>query len=177
MAEAEILKSLIDDKLVKVVKLYVNNPDQEFYLREVSKKTGVSPASTHRILKKLTKKKILIKNKKKHLITYKINKKNSDMFFNVFEDRKNAIETFKNYVKGLENVEKIVLTGKSDKNKASILIVGNTDKNDAIRLKTLEIKEKYGFKIIHLIISKNQYEQMDMMGMHGGNTKILYSKK
>lgn len=177
MAESEILKSLIDDKLVKIVKLYVNNPDQEFYLREVAKKTNVSAASTHRILKKLTKKKILIKNKKKHLITYKINKKNSDIFFNVFEDRKNAIESFKNFVKDFDRVEKVVLTDKSSKNKASILIVGSIDEKDSIRKKTIEIKEKYDFKIIHLIVSQEQYEQMDMMGMSGGNTKILYSKK
>lgn len=177
MPESDLLKSLIDDKIVRVMKLFTNNSDKEFYLREIAKQTKVSPASTHRILKKLTKKNIVIKRKRKHLITYTINNDETDLIFDVFEDRKNALESFKNDVKDLKGVKKIVLTGKSSKNKASVLIVGEVYEKDFINKKTMEIKEKYNFKIIHLIVSSEQYEQMDMMDLYSGKSEVLYKEK
>ena len=50
-----VLSGLLDDKLIKILGVFMNRPDKRFYLTEVSKGSGVNAATTFRALNKLVK--------------------------------------------------------------------------------------------------------------------------
>lgn len=47
------LSLLIDDKLIKIIRLFLTNDSGIFHLQSISKESGVSIATTHRMIKKL----------------------------------------------------------------------------------------------------------------------------
>ena len=75
MEEINVLKKLFDKKIFSVLDIIVNdNSNEGLYLREIAKKSRVSPASTHRILNKLLALELINQTKIKQLKLYKINK-------------------------------------------------------------------------------------------------------
>lgn len=71
------LKGLIDDKIIRVVNAFIKNKDRPMYLREIAKISQVPPATTMRILNKISKEKIIeeIKISKFKFYKYHENKK------------------------------------------------------------------------------------------------------
>lgn len=53
------LKGLIDDKIIRIVEAFIKNKDKPMYLREIAKISKVPPATTMRILKKISDEKII----------------------------------------------------------------------------------------------------------------------
>lgn len=176
MDKKKVIESLFDPKIIKILRLFINNPSDEYYLREIAKLTRVPPASTYRILKNLLELELLEELKNKHLKTYKLNEENTRMFADLLEDKRSAIQEFTDFIKQIEGVEIVILHGKEEKDKASLLVVGSDIDRDTIRVKTLEIKEKYKFNIIHLILAPDQYEQMLSMGLYPGKKVVLFSR-
>jgi hypothetical protein len=46
MDKKRIVEALFDKKIIKILRLFINNPDKTYYLREISRITKVPPAST-----------------------------------------------------------------------------------------------------------------------------------
>ncbi|MFP4656964.1 MAG: hypothetical protein ACLFNK_05300, partial [Candidatus Woesearchaeota archaeon] len=55
MSEKDLLESLFDDKLVRVLRVFFQFAQKKFYLKEVSEYSKVSMATAHRILTRLVK--------------------------------------------------------------------------------------------------------------------------
>ena len=53
MSAKNIIEEFFDKKVLSILKLFLFDETDKFYLREVSKKAKVSVASTFRIIKKL----------------------------------------------------------------------------------------------------------------------------
>ena len=53
MTNKSILEQLFDEKKLKILRLFYSGKKEEFYLREISKKTGVPVATTFRITNRL----------------------------------------------------------------------------------------------------------------------------
>ena len=53
METVDVLEQLFDNKILSVLQLFVENENNQYYLREIAKLTKVSPATTYRILNKL----------------------------------------------------------------------------------------------------------------------------
>lgn len=53
------LQSLIDPKLLKIVKLFLKNPEKIYHLQQISQETKVSTGTTFRLVNELKKSKIL----------------------------------------------------------------------------------------------------------------------
>ena len=53
MQPRELLEGIFDEKRVRILKEFVNKPNEEFYLREMAKTANVSPATTYRVLNQL----------------------------------------------------------------------------------------------------------------------------
>ena len=53
--EPNVLAGLLDEKLTRVISLFLKNPEKRFYLSEVARKSDVNTATTFRILNKLIK--------------------------------------------------------------------------------------------------------------------------
>ncbi len=175
MDKKKIVETLFDKKVIKILRLFINNPDNKYYLREISRTVKVSPASTYRVLKSMKELKLIIEYKDKHLKTYSIDKKNSTLFSHMLEDRLTAVEEFVEAVKDLYGLKKIIKHGEQEKNKVNILLLGENIDEEKIRQSVVDIKQKYGLTIIFLVLSPDQYEQLLNMGLYPGKKETLYS--
>ena len=54
-----VLKGLIDDKLLKVLSVFIKEPNEYFHINKVSQLSKVSLATTFRIINQLTDNKII----------------------------------------------------------------------------------------------------------------------
>ena len=176
MDKRKVLETLFDPKIIKVLKLFINNPDSEYYLREVSRLTRVSPATTYRILKMMKSLELVYEERTKHLKTYYLNQKNASIFKDLLEDKTSAIQEFTEFIKQAPGVSMAVQHGLEERNKASVLVVGENIDQEAIRERVVDIKERYSFTIIYLVLDPGQYEQMLSMGLYSGRKKVLFSK-
>lgn len=170
----KVIETLFDRKVIKILRLFINNPDNNYYLREISRISKVSPASTFRIISSMKDLELLVEHKNKHLKTYTLNQDNAGMFVDLLGDKKSAIQDFVDYVKSVVGVQSIIMHGKEEKDKASILLIGQGIDQDKVRVQAMTIKEKYDFNIIFLIVDPVQYEQMMQMGLYPGKKTILY---
>lgn len=177
MDKKKILETLFDKKVVKILRLLMNNPEKEFYLREIAKMTKVSPATTYRVLNTMKELDLVYEEKNRYLKVYYLNRKNTSMFADLFEDKKSAIQEFAEFMGAQQGVHMVILHGSEEKDKASVLVVGESMDQEAIRLKAVDIKEKYSFNIIYLVLGPEQYRQMLSMGLYPGKKVILYSKE
>ena len=175
MDKKQVLESLFDKKLIKILRLFVNNKKKDYYLREISRITKVPPASTHRIITQLKTLNLIQEKKERYLKTYTANTENLEIFSNLLEDKKTAIKEFTEFIATVEGVERAILHGEGEKDKASILIVGENIDQTALREKTNQIKESYNFNIIYLVLAPTQYEQMSSMGLYPGRKVLLYT--
>ncbi len=175
MEPGEIMASLFDKKIVKILKHFIKNEDSEFYLREISRQTNVSAASTYRILSKLAELDILEIREIKTAKLYKLKKnKIVDFLKSIMEI--DVLEYFTERASKIKNVEEILLLGKKGKSKANVLILGNNINSIEIKNIISEIKEKHSFTINQMCLSREQYGQMSSMGLYPGEKKTLYRR-
>lgn len=175
MDKKKVVEALFDKKIIKLLRLFINNSERPYYLREISRITKVPLASTHRIIQQLKELELIIEHKDKYLKTYSANVKNLEMFSGLLEDKKSAIKEFSDFISSVEGVNVVILHGEEEKDKASVLVVGEGIDQTLIRDKTNELKEKYKFNIIYLIVTQGQYDQMLSMGLYRGRKVVLYS--
>jgi DNA-binding IclR family transcriptional regulator len=102
MDKKQVLEKLFDKKIIKVLRLLINNPDKEFYLREIGKLTKVSPATTYRIVKTLKELELIQEKKNRYLKLYSANQKNLAMFTELLEDKSAALKEFVEFVSKLQ---------------------------------------------------------------------------
>ena len=176
MDKRKVVESLFDPKVIKILRHFINNPGQKYYLREVAKVTKVSPATTYRIIKNMKELELVDEEKIKHLKLYVLNEKNAAPFFELLEDKRSALQEFSEFISSVEGVKLVVLHGKEEKDKASVLIVGLNIVQDSIRQKVVELRQKYAFNLIYLVLDPGQYEQMVSMGLYPGKKVQLFPK-
>jgi DNA-binding PadR family transcriptional regulator len=172
-----VLESLFNPSLTKILKLFINNPDQKYYLREIAKITKIPPATTYRMLNVLVKSQIVNCEQIKTLKLYNINEENSFFLSEILQDRKTPIQDFVESISSFDNLEMVVLHGNEDKNKANILVIGKDMDVDSIKKNALYISDKYKFNLILLTLTPEQYNQMASMGLYPGKKKILFENK
>jgi 3'-phosphoadenosine 5'-phosphosulfate sulfotransferase (PAPS reductase)/FAD synthetase len=67
-----------------------------------------------------------------------------------------------------------VLHGEATNEKANILIIGTGVDHKIAKDKVGELKEKYKFNIIELVLEPGQFNQMQGMGLFPGKKVILW---
>ncbi len=172
-----IFESLLNDSLLKILKLFINNEDQKYYLREIAKLTRTPPATTYRMLNQLVKSKIIDVEEIKTAKLYCLNMDNSFFLTEILQDRKSAIQDFVESISSFDNLEMVVLHGNEEKNKANVLVIGKDMDIESIKKNALYISDKYKFNLILLTLTPEQYNQMASMGLYPGKKKILFEVK
>ena len=170
---------LIDKKMVKIIELFSNNPDKEFYLRQVSKLTGISPATTYRILNQLLKREIIEQRVINRFKLYALkNNEKAKQIAEIFSKKRNALEMFRELVSKMDSVEVVyLLDSKLGDNKANLLIIGRDIDPGELKRIIVKIKEDFDFTINHLTLTHEQYSNMLSMGLFPGRKIILYEKR
>ncbi|MGM5480127.1 MAG: winged helix-turn-helix domain-containing protein [Nanobdellota archaeon] len=170
----EVLESLISPSTLKILKLFINNDDTKYYLREISKLSKVPPATTYRVLQQLVENDLLIIDQIKRMKLYYLNTENTQFLLELLQDRKSAVTEFVNTVKSFEGVQMVVLHGKEEKNRANVLVIGNNLDSESIKRNAVYMSDKYNFNIILLTLTPDQYNQMSSMGLYPGKKRILF---
>ena len=170
----EVLEALISPSVLKVLKLFVNNEDQKYYLREIAKLTRTPPATTFRILKHLVDSDILEIQKIKKFKLYYMDIESNRFLVDLLQDRKSAVAEFVRSIKEFSGVEMVVLHGKEEKESANVIVIGEKMDEESIKRNALYMSDKYKFNIILLVLTPDQYNQMSSMGLYPGKKKILF---
>lgn len=170
-----VIEKLLDQKVLKILKLFVQDEEDKYYLREISKKTGISAASVYRILGRLQKLKLikLIKLKKFKVYTL-AETEHAQALKKLLGTDSAAISDFVKSVSYMDGLEMIVQHGKQEKKRANILLIGNNIDSNELKSICAEIRSLHNFIITPLVVTKDQFEQMSTMGLYSGEKKILY---
>ncbi len=177
MENLNLLEELFDNKKLKVIKLFLQNKEKQFYLREIAKQTRVPIASTFRIVKKLMELELIKQIKINKFKLYKTADNDNIAFLETFlKEGKKMVQLFVEKVKELEGISSIILHGEETEEKANLLLIGtNIDSNEIKRI-CAEIKEQYKFAISPLTLTQEQFTQMSNMGLYSGKKTVLFRK-
>lgn len=177
MESRELLEKLFDNKKLKILRYFFNNSEEEFYIRELSKKTRIPVATTFRIINKLLELEIIKEHRLKKFKLYSLNQnKNTEFLQDLLTHKKTALNEFVENASTIEEIDNIILHGKEEKNKANVLLIGHNIPIDIVKSFVIEIKEKYDFKIIDLTLEPDQYTKMSDMGLFPGKKTVFFQK-
>jgi hypothetical protein len=175
MEPQQILQSLLDAKVLDILKFFIRNESTEFYLREISRNTKVSAASTYRILKKLVAISVLNIREVKTAKLYRLQSNSTTEFLKSIIEV-DYIDYFIQRALNFNHVDEIILVGEKAKTKANILLLGSSIDLSMVKLLCGEIKENYNYSINAMALNREQYEQMTAMGLYPGGKKVLFKK-
>ena len=177
MHDENLLENLFDSKSLRVLRLFIDDKNNEFYLREISKKSNVPVTSTFRIVAKLKELKLIDQIMIKKFKLYRLAETdNAKFLMKLLIEKPRAIEAFVNIAKNIENIDEIILHGKEGNKHASLILIGYNISPGEIKRLSAEIKEKYGFTISTLSLGKEQFEQMKGMDLFPRVKRLLYRR-
>jgi hypothetical protein len=172
MEKADVLRELFDEKIIKILTLFLDEPEKHFSLTEASSVSGVNVATALRILDKLVKKGVVEITLMGRSKFYKLKRGEKTIALNRLLKNEEGLTEFIDRAKEIFKIKRIVLESKTDKG-AKLIIVGDlsTEKIDVI---VSEIKKKYGFSIQYFVISEGQFNDMEKMGLYGFAKKLIW---
>ena len=178
MEELNTLKELFDKKILSILDVLINdNSNEGLYLREIAKKAKVSPASTHRILNKLSNLKLINQIKIKQIKLYKINKTEKTKFLNnLLKKDIRVMNLFVEMISKLHGINSIILHGEEQHDRANVLLIGTNIDSAKVKEICGELQQKHKFTISPLSLVQEQYEQMANMGLYSGKEKVIWKK-
>ncbi len=172
MVKKEILASLIDSKKFAILKVLLNS-SEELYLKEISERSKVPLATTHRILQDLSKVNILQRRVWKTSKVYSCPENEKTKFLkDLFREEVDAVQLFVSQVKDFQGIQQIILHGEQRQGKANLLLIGEYINSNRIQEVCDEIN-KQGFQLSFLTLAPSQYEQMSKMGLYSGTKNVL----
>jgi len=177
MHDENLLGNLFDLKSLKILRLFLDDKDKEFYLREISKKLDVPVATTFRIVKRLVELKVVEQIMIKKFKLYKLADNDNTLFLEgILKEKKRALEEFVNSAKNIDSIDEIILHGKETEKRASVLLIGETINAGSVKRLCAEIKEKHNFIVSVLSLRRDQFEQMKGMELFPKVKRSLYRR-
>jgi len=175
MISKEVLKGLLDHKKISLLKV-LYEAKEELYLREIAKKSGVPVASVFRILQDLIKIGLVRVREVKMMKFYSLVRDGRERFLEDWFKEESWLEVFVRAMQNKEGLKRILLQGKAEPHQANIILIG--EKLDDLGIKEVvnKIKEK-GFDISYLILTEEQFNKLDAMGLYGGEKKVLFCRE
>lgn len=177
MVAKNILEEFFDRKELAILKMFLFDETDKFYLREIAKKTRIPLTTTFRTIKKLKQIGIINETVIKKTKLYSIaQNKNTKLLSELFEERRSILDEFLATATTLPGVVMVLVHGEEEKDKANLIILGTNIDAKAVKDKVGEIKEKYNFSIIELVLEPAQYNQMSSMNLFPNKKTILWEK-
>lgn len=170
--EKEVLHKLLDNKKIAVLYLLYTTKE-EMYLREIAKKSGISLSSVFRLLKELSGINLVKTRTIKTLKLYSLVRDERTSFLQDWFGEEDKLKRFVAELKEVEGVQKILLTGKLEKNQGNIIVIGVNI--DSVKVDDLCAKTKeQGLDLSNVVLTGAQFLKLDKMGIYGGEKKVLY---
>jgi hypothetical protein len=175
MTSRNILEEFFDKKELAVLKLFLFDNMDKFYLCEVSKKARVPIATTFRIVNKFKAIGIVDETLIKRTKLYSLSQnKSTKTLSELFEEKKTLLDEFNETVSKLDGVQMIVGHGEDAKDRANVIIIGTNLDMKVIKEKVGEIKEKYNFSILELVVTPQEFNRMVILGQIPEKKTILW---
>lgn len=174
--ELGVLSGLLDDKLIKVISLFMKYPGKKFYLSEVSKLSGVNTATTFRILKKLVAEELIIMDVIGKVRVYQLGKSDRVKSLAGFMKKgepEDVLDEFCAKVGELIRVRLILLDSRTH-NGARLIIVGDLSSKERIDLIVRDFAEKRKFIVTYIELRTAQYEGLKSSRAFDMNKKVLF---
>jgi hypothetical protein len=177
MEHSQFFETLFDDKILRILRIFYNNKEKRFYLREISKLADVSLTSTFRIILKLTELKVVRQLNISRFKLYKLDSNEMvDLLEPIIKEKKSVTDKFVELVRNTPGIFRIIQHGKETDSKSNILVIGEGIPPDEIKKMASVIKDNYDFNITYLTLTEEQYNQMVAMGLYSGEKKILFQR-
>lgn len=161
-SHAKLLSEVFDDKIVTILKCLLSK-DNIFYLRDLSRETNVSLATTYRIIQRLMRLGLVTKNASNKIVYYQL-AKNSEVFKELYQVIiGNSTSPLMVLRKRIE--EKCGDGANVYAKDKKIFVISNKLKPEALTLICEEIRELIGIKLDALLVSPTQFKQMKSMGL------------
>lgn len=177
MEEIETLAALFDNKTISILAVLVNDTSGGLYLREISKYSKVSDATTYRIINKIEKSGLLDVKKIKNLKLYKLKEEQSTSFlFRLLKKEIRVTSLFIDEVRKHMSIDMAILYGEESNQRANILLIGDVINAEKIKEIVGDIKIKHNFIITHTILTNEQFENMSKTGLLSEKKKILFQR-
>jgi DNA-binding MarR family transcriptional regulator len=174
--ESNVLAGLLDEKLTRVISLFLKNPEKRFYLSEIARQSDVNTATTFRILNKIVKEGIVKATVIGKARTYQLTKgeRVQSLSRMLKRDDSDALEVFREKLEAFPRVRLILVDSKTT-HEAKLIIVDDFTLKDRVERVANEIYESYRFKITFVEINPQQYKDMKAIGMIG-EKKVLFRR-
>lgn len=173
----DVLAGLLDDKLIKVISLFMKYPGKKFYLSEISKLSGVNTATTFRILKKLAAQDLISVDVIGKVRVYQLGKservKSLSGMLKGSEGKKDLLGEFCDKVGALTRVRLILLDSRTH-NGARLIIVGDLSSKERIDLIVRDFTENKKFVVSYIELRTAQYDGLKSSRAFDMNKKILF---
>ncbi len=178
MVGVNTLKTLFDEKKIRVLQVFIQKPQDEFTLKEVVKKSKVPLATGHRIMKFLLDNEIVEMHKVKHLTIYQLAQNETAQYLSKLLYEKPApIAKFVDLIHSVQGIKQAIMHGKETDSRANIVITADDVNKDEINAAVAQIREELNFTINHLILQPEQFEMLESMGQFSGSKTVLFSRE
>ena len=171
MIDKGVLKGLLDHKKIALLKvLYYSK--EEVYLRELAKKSGVPVSTAFRIIGNLIDIGLVRVSEVRMMKFYSLVRDGKESFLEDWFKEESYLDLFVRAMESTEGVRKVLLHGKVGDGGANVILIGSGV--DELRLNEIcnKFKEK-GFDLSYLLLTADQFEKLDKMGVYGGEKKVL----
>ncbi|RLE37969.1 hypothetical protein DRJ17_05290 [Candidatus Woesearchaeota archaeon] len=178
MEKVKLLEQLFDEKLIAIINVFLQAPEREFYLKEISQAAKVPMATTHRILQKLKKASVIKERSISKFKVYTLMKnENADFLSTIMKHKPKAVETFIHEVIKVEDaIDRIILHGEERADRANLLLIGEDIDGGVVKSVAADIESQFNYRITFMILTQEQYAQMIDMGLYSGKKKIIWEK-
>jgi hypothetical protein len=176
MKKADVLRELFDEKIIKIINIFLDEPEKNFSLTQASSMSKVNVATASRILERLVKKEIIEITPMGKSKFYKLRPGEKTIALNRLLKKEEHITDFIEKIKEISKIKKIILESKTDDG-AKVIIVGNPVPSEKVAAIIKEIEGKYNFKIQYVEFSEEQFEGMEKMGIYNLNKKIIWDRE
>ncbi|MBD3263021.1 helix-turn-helix domain-containing protein [Candidatus Woesearchaeota archaeon] len=164
--KSALLAKLFDEKTVKILKKLLIKKGV-FYLRDLSRETGVSLATTYRIVQKLIKLGLVTKDKQDKFTFYRLLNDSpayKELYSLIIGTAPDPISNIRKELENRYGAKKFslyLLKGKEKK----IFVVSKTANSAAVKSIISKVADKTGKKFNHIVLKPTQFSQMQEIGL------------
>jgi DNA-binding transcriptional ArsR family regulator len=157
----ELMSRLFDEKIVEILRLVLRKKDI-FYLRDLSRESGVSLATVYRITQKCLEAGIVRKDKEGKTVFYRVDRK-SPAFQAAYELIIGKPEDIRKVLQREIGSNAKIFFKKGDKGK--VFVVGKNLNKDILKTKVEKVSIEAGIALKALFLSPEQFSEMREMGL------------
>jgi DNA-binding IscR family transcriptional regulator len=174
MDNLEILRKLFDEKIILILNIFLDSPQESFSLTQISASSGVNNATTIRILNKLIDQNIVDLIRAGKSKVYKLKQSQKTLFLNMLIKKEYEISEIIEAVTDISGIEKIVLESRT-KHGAKFIFITSTEQKDKIDAIAKKMNEKYDYKMEFIELREEQFAEMEKFGFQMSQ-KIVWEK-